>query len=61
VQKVFLWDLAVSKFHRLHTDGQTDRRTTTMPIAQPSLKYGQLKIRARWSKTSDHASEWPNT
>jgi len=29
--------------HPLQTDEQTDRQTTTMPIAQLLVKYGRLK------------------
>jgi len=36
----FLYDLPViARVHPL----RTDRRTTTMPIARPLLKYGRLK------------------
>jgi len=34
------------RLHPLQTDRETDRRrTTTMPIARPLLKYGWLKIK----------------
>jgi len=32
-------------------DGQTDRRMTTVPIARPLLKYGQLKI--KWATANE--------
>ena len=51
VWKVFPYDLPVSQ----GTSLQTNRQTTTMPIARTSLKYGRLRCHffCSWRKTDD--------
>jgi len=44
VQKVLPYDLKLShNTSMIRYRRQTDRRTTTVPIAGPLLKYGRLK------------------
>jgi len=42
-EKFFLTTYPLARVHPLQMDRETDGQTTTMPIARPLLKYGQLK------------------